>query len=727
MVAALVAPVVWAALFGSVRVTVRDPQGLAVPKAEVVVRDKTSAWSRHAVTDANGQVVIEAVPIGRYLVSATAAGLNAKGSQEIGVNSDTVTSATLDLSVEGVRETVSVSDVQSAIHPESSTTESLTTRMEIEHGPDEDRTGSMAMITNNVPGTYVMHDHLHSRGGHGVTWQIDGVPVPNSNLASVGAQFDPKDVQYLEVQRGGYSAQYGDRSYGVFNVVPRNGFEGERFGEFSATYGSRNQTNEYLNFGSHTNRFAYYGSLAGSRTDLGLERPDLEVLHDQSASFSGFTSLIFNRDARNQFRFVASSRRDHYQVPNIPEQQADGNRDVENADDSLANFSWVHMPGSGWLITVSPYYHYNRGHYIGGAHDVPITPEDDHTANYAGGYATAALTKKQHTARFGTDSYFEHDHTIFGIKANDGTGLALQQTQAINAGVAGLFAEDQFRATRWLTLNGGIRYTHFNGTVTESAATPRAGAAIRIPRINWVVRGSYGRYYQHPPLNTVAGPLLEFAVKQGFGFLPVPGERDETWEVGLGIPVRGWTLDFVRFHNNAGNPIDHSVLGNSNLLFPVSISRGRIYGEESTLHSPTIARRVALRWALSHQTAQARGDISGGLTDFAPPPSTWFYMDHDQRVTLSAGYDLTLPRRLWASGTVQYGSGFVKGDGPEHMPQHTTFDLSAGRDFENWSVRATALNLLNNQFLTGFESSFAGTHYNYPREVSLQVRYRFHF
>ena len=40
------------------------------------------------------------------------------------------------------------------------------------------------MITNNVPGTYVMHDHLHARGGHGVTFEIDGVPVPNSNLAA---------------------------------------------------------------------------------------------------------------------------------------------------------------------------------------------------------------------------------------------------------------------------------------------------------------------------------------------------------------------------------------------------------------------------------------------------------------------------------------------------------------------------------------------------------------
>src|SRR5439155_26701398 len=69
------ASLVWAALFGTVRVTVRDPQNLAVPNAAVLVRDTASTWSRKAVTDAIGRASIEAVPIGRYLVSATAEGL----------------------------------------------------------------------------------------------------------------------------------------------------------------------------------------------------------------------------------------------------------------------------------------------------------------------------------------------------------------------------------------------------------------------------------------------------------------------------------------------------------------------------------------------------------------------------------------------------------------------------------------------------------------------------
>ena len=59
-----------------------------------------------------------------------------------------------------------------------------------------------------MPGTYFTHDQLHIRGGHQTSWLIDGVPVPNTNIASnLGPQFDPKDVDYIEISRGGYGAE----------------------------------------------------------------------------------------------------------------------------------------------------------------------------------------------------------------------------------------------------------------------------------------------------------------------------------------------------------------------------------------------------------------------------------------------------------------------------------------------------------------------------------------
>src|SRR5262249_9599568 len=95
----------------------------------------------------------------------------------------------------------------------------------------------------------------------------------------------------------------------------------------------------------------------------------------------------------------------------------------------------------------------------------------------------------------------------------------------------------------------------------------------------------------------------------------------------------------------------------------------------------------------------------------------FFFLDHDQRVTFTAGSELNLPDRFWLSDTVVFGSGFLKGDGPDHMPRHTTLDLALCKDLgENWSLRWSALNVTNSLFLTGLDISFAGTHYAAPRE-----------
>ena len=327
----------------------------------------------------------------------------------------------------------------------------------------------------------------------------------------------------------------------------------------------------------------------------------------------------------------------------------------------------------------------------------------------------------------GTDTFAEHDNSLFGLRANNGSRLSLTQTERLWANVTSFFAEDTFRVTKWLTLNDGLRWERFGGTLTEHATTPRLGAAINIPHFA-VLRGSYSRYYQHPQTSTVSGPLLQFALQQGFGFLPIRGERDEVWEVGIAIPIRGWTLDFDRFHNRIRNAVDHEVLGNSSLLLPLTIERGRVRAYESTLHSPLLFKRLRVHYAFSYETAQGRGGITGGLTDFKPPTNAFFFLDHDQRVTVTAGSELNLPGRFWFSDTVVFGSGFVRGDGPAHMPRHTTLDVALGKDIsENWSVRLTALNVTNGLFLTGLDNSFAGTHYTAPREISAQVRYRFHY
>jgi hypothetical protein len=125
---------------------------------------------------------------------------------------------------------------------------------------------------------------------------------------------------------------------------------------------------------------------------------------------------------------------------------------------------------------------------------------------------------------------------------------------------------------------------------------------------------------------------------------------------------------------------------------------------------------------------EGAGAVTGGLTDFSPPDEGYFFLDHDQRDTVSTGVSVNLPRRIWSSVNVNYGSGFLDGDGPGHLPPHTSVDLSVGKSFgENWNVRFSALNVGNNHFMLDNSNTFGGSHFTNPGELAFQVRYRFHF
>ena len=717
-----------ATIFGSIQGLIHDPQHRPVQGAQVTLHAQNSDWSKSLTSNNDGKFYFDAVPIGEYGVTVEVPGF-APQEQKVMLTSSRDARLHFALSVAKTQEVVEVTDVPVTVNTESSSTTSVLSRQQISETPGADQSNSLAMITDYVPGSYLVHDQLHIRGGHQVSWLLDGVPVPNTNIASnVGPQFDPKDIDYLEVQRGGYSAEYGDRTYGVFNVVTRSGFERNRQGELVTSYGSFNNTNDQISFGDHTERFAYYGSLSGYRTDLGLETPSTQVLHDQAAGLGGFASIIFNKTPADQLRLVTSLRGDHYQVPNDPDQQATGIRDVENERDSFVNFSWLHTSGSGILTTISPFYHFNRAHYIGGPNDTPTIPEDDRGSNYLGEVVSVAVTRGRHNARVGVQVFGARDNQFLSLITADGSNPPAQQRSRLWGNVEAIFLEDQYKPTSWLTLNAGLRLTHFGGSITENAADPRMGAAVRIPRLGWVARAFYGRYYQAPPLVTASGPVLDAAAQQGFGFLPLHGERDEQREFGLTIPLAGWVIDVANFRTGAKNFFDHDALGNSNIFFPLTIDRARIRGWEASVNSPTLAKHAHFHLAYSHQYVEGTGGVTGGLTEFEAPEEGYYFLDHDQRDTLSTGFHFGLPWRVSTDFNANYGSGFLNGDGPAHLPSHTTYDLALGKSFgENWSVRLSGLNLGNHHYLLDSSNTFGGTHYANPREISVQLKYRFHY
>jgi outer membrane cobalamin receptor len=720
----VVAAPAFATIFATVKGLVHDPQHRPVPGAVVTLTARQADWTQTATTDAGGAFQFAAVPVGDYTVTVVLQGF-APARQAVTVTSGTVLHFQLDLAP--VSETVTVSANPESVRPDSVAPTTLVNRQDIQNTPGADRTNGLEAITAFVPGAYVTHDQLHVRGGHQVSWLIDGVPVPNTNIASnVGPQFDPKDIDFLEIQRGSYDAGYGDRTYGVFNVVPRTGFERNSDAELVVSAGSFYQTNDQLSVGGHSQRFAYFVSANGNRSNLGLGTPVADVIHDRQAGGGGFASLLFNVNPANQLRVVTSVRRDSYQIPNGPDDQAAGINDVERESDAFVNVSWVRTFNSGMLLTVSPFYHYNTANFAGGPSD-PIVTIDERRSQYGGAQATLSGEVAKNNLQVGFYGFKQQDDQLFALTFNDGSNPDLSVRERPSGSLASVFIQDKVNVASWLTLTGGVRQTHFSGGFTENATSPRVGASVQIPSVNWVVRGFYGRFYQGPPLVTASGPLLDFVTAQNLGFIPLHGERDEEYQVGLTAPIRGWTIDADRFQTRATNFFDHNPVGNSNVFFPITIDGALIRGTEITLRSPRSWSPGRFHLAYSNQTAQGRGSISGGLTNFSSG-GDYFSLDHDQRHTFSAGFDARLPQGVLAATNVYYGSGFTDSGGPAHLPGHTTVNVSLGKSLgEKVSVSVTALNIANSHLLIDNSLTFGGTHFNSPREIYAVLRYRFHY
>jgi outer membrane receptor protein involved in Fe transport len=722
-------------VFGTVRGIVHDPQHRPVADAQVTLKAKASDFSQTVTTDANGEFHFDAVPLGVYTVEVSQTGFTSQ-QQELTVLSGTAPILHFELQLATQNQSVLVSEASPA-QTESVTPTTLIDREQIQQTPGATRTNSLAMITDYAPGAYFTHDQLHIRGGHQVSWLIDGVAIPNTNIASnLGPQIDPKDLDAVEIQRGSYSADYGDRTYGVFNVAPRTGFERDNEAELILSAGNFYQTDDQLNFGGHTNRFAYYGSVNGNRTNLGLETPTSAVIHDAANGFGGFTSLIYNLDSTDQLRFVAQVRRDFYQVPFDPNDLNTAGQFLQDSNresDSFLTFSWVRTFGPGLVMTISPFYHSNTANYQSSPLDLPSSAIESRASKYEGGQAVVAWVKDRNNFRAGVYGFAQQDDERFGLIFNDGSAPNLfpPDVEKPTGSLTALYAEDQLRMTSWLNLSAGLRQTHFSGDVTENATSPRFGASLRVPKLNWVFRAFYGHFYQAPPLITASGPLIQFVDGQNLGFVPLHGERDEEHQFGVTIPFHGWTIDADNFLTRAKNFFDHNNLNNSDIFFPVTIQGARINGWELTLHSPRIRNRGQVYLTYSNQLALGFGDINGGLTNFSFGDG-FGLLDHDQRNTLHIGGQYSLPWNSYVSTDVSSASGFTNGNSPpdpnDHLQGHTTFDLSLGKSFgERFSVNVQGINVANRRVLLDNSLTFGGTHYLNPREVIVQVRYRFHY
>ena len=726
----------WAASYGAIRGTVESAHNKPMAGVKVTLRSAASGHVLTGHTDAHGHFAFPTVSIGHYRLTVRRTGYEAV-SQTVTVEAGYFPAPVVHLLKVSNLKRIIVRATRVAVVA-SVTPITLVSQQDIESTPGAINVNSLAMITDYVPGAYEAHDMLHIRGGHQASWLIDGVEIPNTNIAeSLGPAINPADIQTLGVEGGSYNADEGDRTYGVFNVIPKSGFGQHNQAMLDVSAGNFGQTDDDLSVASHHGHFAYYASVEGNRSNLGLQTPVSSVLHDQSQGYGFFTNLQYVPSSHNELRFVAQLRQDNYQIPNCNYPIFDDPKcvgqlgDTQKEADNFALLSWVHTFSSNVVLTSSLMYHYERAAYDGSASDLPPVTFFHHSSQYEGGEENLRVHVTRNHLDFGVFGFAQQDHADFNLVLPNGPPATLQNP---TGGLIAAWAQDTYDVTRWLHLSAGVRQTHFQGLVTESATDPRYGATLRLPRLNWVLSAFWGEYYQAPPLESLSGALVNYAASQASRFLPLHGERDRERQFGLTIPVGGWSIGADYFVTQAQNFFDHNPIGASDIYLPVTDQGALIKGTELTVRSPPFWRYGQVHLAYSNQTAQCYGAISGGLLVSGTACGNYSALDHDQRNTLNVGYNADLPGRFFVGTNVSVNSGLSNGEAgppsfqPSHLPSYAIIDLTVGRNISHdLQVSVTALNLTNKHLLTDNSLTFGGVHWNNPFQIYAELRYQFHY
>jgi len=171
------------AVLATVRGVVHDASHRPIAGADIEIAAVTSQFRTKRQSDAAGVFEIDALPFGEYRITVMAPGFGVH-QEELMVRSGSAPVLHFEMQPEGPHETVQVNDQETPLQTATPATETTIARQQIESYAGMDQSNSLRVITQFVPGAYIVHDQLHVRGGHQVTWAIDGVPLPNTNIAT---------------------------------------------------------------------------------------------------------------------------------------------------------------------------------------------------------------------------------------------------------------------------------------------------------------------------------------------------------------------------------------------------------------------------------------------------------------------------------------------------------------------------------------------------------------
>jgi len=236
---------------GNITGTVRDPQGAAVPKAEVTITEEKTGASRTVSATEDGFYNATSLPAGVYSISTSPAGFKKTITTGVELHVNENKTVNLDLQVGAVTETVTVTSESTPVELRSGEVSSLISEKQVTELPLNGR--NYAQLALMVPGvspvTQAGAGGAFATRGTGLNagvdmsvngnqsnsnlWTVDGVnnmDVGSNRTLLVFPSIDA--IQEFRVERNSFSAEFGQAQGAVVNLITKGGsneFHGSAF------------------------------------------------------------------------------------------------------------------------------------------------------------------------------------------------------------------------------------------------------------------------------------------------------------------------------------------------------------------------------------------------------------------------------------------------------------------------------------------------------------------
>lgn len=731
-------------VYGSVRGVVFDPNNRPVASATVKLAAPDEA-TQTTTTDAAGGFRFPEVAFDTYTLSVDAQGF-APMTNTVTVLSGTALAVRFHLSIKTIGRVVTVgSSTGTTGQPVSVNVISQQTIAALPNG------NSLQRIVQTVPGIVPFsYNEPVARGFHGVTYEIDGVPLPQTAGQYFSEIIDPRDIDRLEVFTGAMPAEFGGQRQGaVVDVLTKsaNQFTGPDSGTVSLFGGSYGTAGVSLDQVAGSGNFRAFFNANLFRNGRGLDSPTSIPDHDNSSQSDGLVRLLFSPTSRDTLAFDYSAQYAAFQIPidtnqhdpNNPNWSLPGTDDNQHEYTRFANLTYNHTNADGnGFFEVTPWWSSDRLQYLpdpqndlAGASQ--SSTNQDRYSNFEGIAAALFRGGEKNSVKVGINTDIQNMMSRFNILFIDpNTGkLAppFEDNVAQRGTNTGVYAEDKFYASPFVTLDGGVRWDHSTGFTSGNQISPRIEANFQADPKN-VVHFYYGRLYAAPALEDTRRDAVVVGGGSSSG-LPVydlKPERDSIYEAGVAHDFSPLINGFLTlWGRSVNNVLDTTQIGSTPLFTVFNSAGGQSTGVELRLNGRVLNGNS---WYFSYGTSYSiASGISGGTFNFPVSQlqgaNGWALEDHDQTNTINTAYTFSAPGGRFATLQTLFGSGFPVQfeNGPGRLPVHwevgASYGQPASRTGVGWEVSGT--NLLNHFYLLKVANGFNSTQYSAGRQVNLKL------